>query len=818
MNKNALLILFSVLVSFKAYAQFTLSGRIRGAQQEPLSGALLSVLQTQKQTLSNNDGSYLLGNLKAGTVTIACRSIGYRDTLITVSLSANTTLDIRMEPSPYLSREIVVSATRSPSASGYAQNTLNKEDIQLLNTGQDLPYMLQLLPSAVITSDAGNGIGYTGVRIRGSDASRINVSVNGIPLNDAESQLVYWVNMPDFASSAENIQVQRGAGTSVNGAGAFGGSINVLTQSLTDTAYVQSVNGMGSFNTRRHNLSFGTGKINQHFSLEGRLSKTSSDGYIERASADLKSFYVSTAYEDAKNTLRLNVFSGKEITYQSWYGTPESRVNGDLPAMLEYSIRNGLTDEETSALINSGRTYNFYTYDDQVDNYQQDHYQLLYSRHLVKSWSMNIALHATRGAGFYEEYKKNQSLENYSISAVTLNDSTITSSDLIRRRWLDNWFWGTTWSLQGNPTSDLEIIWGGAANRYMGDHFGEVIWARFASDSEIRQRYYDNTATKDDLNTYAKLQWKAGNKTTAFTDLQLRKVDYAFAGPDQNGFIAPQNISLLFFNPKAGFSYKASSSMNLYGSVAVAQREPNRNDYTESSSSSRPKPERMIDYEAGIQWSSQKAKINANLYYMDYYDQLVLNGKINDVGSYTRVNIDRSYRTGIELETAVQLGKKASLQANATLSDNRIARLEEFSDEYDADFNPLPQRVDTYRNTPIAFSPSFTSTLLLQWRPLKRTELNLIVRHVGRQFLDNTGNSERTIPAYTVSDIRLGYAPAAKWCKSIRFDVMVNNLFSTLYSSNGYTYGYYYDGTRIQEDFFYPQATANFIGQMTLRF
>lgn len=814
--KNLLSFLFSVVLGHSTLAQNSISGTVTNRNNEPLPGAFIRLVNTPFQTLTDHTGGFSLAVSPDKSYTLQFRFIGYHDTLITVTAPQNN-LRIALTPLNFIANEVVVNATRAGQQSGLAQNTLTKEEIEKLNTGQDLPYLLQLLPSAVITSDAGNGVGYTGIRIRGSDASRVNVSINGIPVNDAESQLVYWVNMPDFASSAQDIQVQRGAGTSVNGAGAFGATINILTQDKNDTAYAQTTAGYGSFNTLRNTISFGTGSINNHFFFDGRLSRITSDGYIDRATSNLKSFYLSGGYYDKNNLLRINVFSGKEVTYQSWYGTPESRVNGNRQEMLDYSIRNGLSEDQTNNLLQSGRTYNFYTYDNQVDDYQQDHYQLLYSRALPNNWIANFALHATKGRGFYEEYRDNQSLLSYGIVPLTLNDTTIDETDLIRRRWLDNWFYGATWSINGDIHPKINFTWGGGWNKYDGDHFGEVIWARYAASSEIRDRYYDNNAEKTDFNTFVKAAIQIGKSTSAFADLQYRKVNYIFTGPDELGNPAPQDASLSFFNPKAGISYR-SKNTEFYASVAVAQREPNRNDYTETTRQSRPDPERMIDYEAGVKYASRKINAGINFYYMDYYDQLVLNGKINDVGSYTRVNIDRSYRMGVEIEAAWMIARKLTLKGNLTLSDNRIREFMEYTDAYDADFNYAGQVADTFKNTTIAFSPSLTSAVQLSYTPFASTEVSLITRHVSEQYLDNTGNSERTIPAYTVTDLRLSFTPQTKWCKRLRVDLLVNNLFSTLYSSNGYTFGYLYDNNRIQEDFFYPQAEINYMAQVTLRF
>lgn len=778
------LLLFTSL----SWGQSNITGTVIDQNQNTIPGVVLHLDNSQYYQVSDSKGQFSFVNLKDGRFKINCHSLGYRDTTIEVSLPANAQVKIILQPKLFLAEEVVVQATRSGDKLGLTSQTLDKEEIEKLNTGQDLPYLLQFLPSAVVTSDAGNGIGYTGIRIRGSDATRVNVTINGIPLNDAESQGVYWVNLPDFASSTQNIEVTRGAGSSTNGGGAFGGTINILSQQLNDSAFVTSSNAFGSFNTLKNNVSFGTGLLNNHFSFEGRLSKMTSDGYVDRAKSDLKSFYFSTAYRDQKNLIRLNVFSGKEITYQSWNGIPESRWKGDVDGMLAYIDRNGLSEVEANNLLSSGRTYNYYTYKNQNDNYQQDHYQLLMSRSLNKSWVANIALHATKGKGFYEEYKYDQELAEYGMSTAGSPDSLITSSDLVRRRWLDNWFYGATWSIQGNVNQKLHLTFGGAANRYDGIHFGEVIWARNAGNSELTNRYYENDARKDDINSYAKADITISQKINFYADVQYRHVNYSFLGPNEFGTFLQQEVSHDFLNPKAGFSYMHNSNLSFYASASVAQKEPNRSDYVESSNKSRPKAEKMIDYEAGTKWTGRTTRAGLNFYYMDYTDQLILTGKVNDVGSYTRSNIQKSYRTGIEFETAVQISKKIILQGNITFSENKIPTYTEFVDAYDVNFDYLGQEEVQYKNTSIAFSPSMIASGALHYVPIERSEISFIAKYVSQQYLDNSQSKESELPAYVVGDIRMSYEISKSKLPGFKFNLLLNNIFNTLYVSNGYTY------------------------------
>jgi len=815
--KTSLIFILLVLISgFQTtMAQQTVIGIVAGNDNVPLPGATVLMEDYPARMITGDDGRFTIRNIKNQPLRITVKHLGYETFSDVIVPVPGKEIRITLNRRPFLSEEVVVSATRAGTGQGMAVSSMNKEEISRMNTGQDMPYLLQLLPSVLVTSDAGNGVGYTGIKMRGSDASRINITINGIPLNDAESQLVYWVNMPDFASSVENIEVQRGAGTSTNGAGAFGGTINILTENTSDTAFATVTTGAGSFNTFRNNVRFGTGLINKHFSLEGRLSRITSDGYIDRASSDLQSHFLSASYRDEKNHLRLHYFSGKETTYQSWYGVPESRVNNDLAGMLAYSDRNFLPDEERDRLLSSGRNYNFYTYDNQTDNYRQDHYQLIWSRALNHNWLMSLALHGTTGAGYYEEFKPDEPLVDY---GITSTDTNITDTDIIRRRWLDNILAGATWSLRGQPAQNLIVTFGGAANRYEGAHFGEVIWAGYAGNSSIRDRYYDNDAVKTDANSYIKAEWSALKKLQLYGDLQLRRVVYQFSGPDGNGNPVPQNDEMYFFNPKAGVTWNPNGNTMVYASVAVAHKEPNRDDYTESSNASRPSPEKLVDYEAGLRWNNRTFIAAAGIYYMDYFNQLILTGEINDVGSYTRTNISRSYRAGIELEGTARISRRFSIAANATLSDNRIRRFRQFTDIYDNDFNYTGQQEETFDNTPIAFSPSAIFNTSLIYRPKTGLELQLQVKSVSKQYMDNTGNDGRILPAYSVCDIRVHWEPQGRIMNRCSFDLLVNNILDAAYSSNGYTYGYNYGMSRIQENFLYPQAGINFMGQMTVRF
>lgn len=756
-------------------------------------------------------------NLHQGISKLVITAEGFHAKELYAHIPSDTFLIAELQPLVIMTEEVTVAAVRNTELTPMATSSVTKDQINTLNNGQDVPYLLQLLPSVVITSDAGNGIGYSGIRIRGSDPSRINVTINGIPINDAESQQMYWVDLPDFASNTENIQVQRGVGSSTNGAGAFGGTVNLLTDKLSDEASVQTSIAAGSFNTLKSNVLFNSGLLNNHFAFEGRLSKISSDGYIDRGTSDLKSFYLSGGYSDKNNLIRLNIFSGHEVTYQSWNGVPESRYNGDVQGMQEYISRNYLGESDAQNLLQSGRTYNSFTYDNQVDDYTQDHYQLHYARNLPGSLLLTVALHLTHGKGFYEEYKNDESLSDYHISPVITGADTITSSDLIRRKWLDNNFYGTTFSLKRSWTK-LEAAIGGGWNEYDGGHYGEVIWSRYAGTSDIRHRYYDNDAVKKDFNIFGKVSYSVTEKLTLFGDFQYRTVQYAFTGIDPSLLETEQNASLEFFNPKGGITYSINDNQLTYVSVAVGHKEPNRDDYVESTVNSRPKAEAMIDYEAGYKYTAKKLKGGVNLFYMDYTDQLILTGAVNDVGNYTRMNIPESYRAGIELEAAYSFTPRFAMDGNLTLSDNRINLFTEYTDAYDADFNYTGQSVKQFDNTPIAFSPAVTAMGRLSIQPVNRLTVQFITRYIDKQYLDNTGNDKRMLQAYNVADLRIEYLLRTKPVKEIRFNLLLNNLLNEKYASNGYTYGYDVAGMRTTENFYFPQATFNVLGQVTMKF
>lgn len=770
-----------------AWAQFGLGGKVaESGKRLALSGANVNLNGQIAQT--NNKGEFFFPNLPAGTYTLKVSFVSYQTIEKSLVLNGDTQLEIVLKQVPLSGDEVVIKSTRATAQSATTYRNIAKAEIEKNNQGQDLPFLLNQTPGVVASSDAGTGVGYTGIRIRGSDATRINVTLNGIPFNDPESQGTFFVNLPDFASSVDNIQVQRGVGTSTNGAGAFGASINLQTNIRRDSAYAELNNSFGSYNTHKNTVNLGTGLINNQFSFDGRLSRINSDGYIDRAFSKLKSYFLTGAWYGSNTLIRANVFSGTEKTYQAWNGVPEA----DLA---------------------TNRTFNAYTYDDQTDNYTQDHYQLLYAHRFSPKLSLSGAFHYTYGRGFYEEFKEEQDFANYGLTPITIGGNTINQTDLIRRRWLDNDFYGATYSLNYTPKAGLDFTLGGAYNEYDGAHFGEIIWAKYASESKIRERYYDNIGFKTDFNIYGKGNYQL-DKWNFYADLQYRRVSHDFNGFDNNLQNVDQQIALNFFNPKAGITYQINENAQVYTSIAVANKEPNRDDFVNSSPSSRPKPERLTDWETGYRFSRKNIQAGINAYFMNYKDQLILTGAVNDVGAYTRQNVPDSYRLGLELDGKWQISSKLSWAANLAISRNKIKHFTEFIDDYDNG----TQVANTYHDTNIAFSPSVVGGSEFGFTPFKNAEIALISKYVGAQFLDNTGNANRKIDAFLVNDLRLRYDFKWQSIKNISLSLWVNNLFNEKYESNGYTFSQISGGNLETANFYFPQATRNLMFSLNLKF
>ncbi|WP_338407387.1 TonB-dependent receptor [uncultured Flavobacterium sp.] len=669
--------------------------------------------------------------------------------------------------------EVLVSAVRVTSKMPVSFSNLDKKEIKLRNLGQDIPILMNYLPSVVTTSDAGNGVGYTGIRVRGSDATRVNITINGIPYNDSESHGTYWVNMPDFASSVESLQLQRGVGTSTNGAGAFGASLNMLTDSYADNSTGEISNSLGSFNSKKNTVKFSTGLMNNHFEIAGRLSALKSDGYVDRASSDLKSYFLQGTYVGKTTLIKALAFGGKEKTYQAWYGIDKATLESDRT----FNSAGAFTDE-----FGANRFY-----DNQTDNYQQDHYQLHWNEKVAANWNTNLAFHYTKGKGYYEEYKENQKFSKYGLVAV-LAAPGVSTTDLIRQKWLDNDFYGTTFSAIYKKEK-MDLILGGGYNKYEGDHFGKVIWARFAFKSELGDHYYHDFATKTDGNVFAKANYQLLENLSFYGDLQLRNVQYK-ANSSDTGLV---NDTFNFFNPKAGITFDVDKNNALYFSYARANREPNRTDYENGS----PKPEKLNDFELGWRYVAEKVKFNSNMYYMAYKDQLILTGKLDDVGNPIRSNSDKSYRLGLEVDATIAVSEKFIIRPNFTLSTNKNSDLDVAGQNYGI--------------TTIAYSPSIVAGNILVYKPIESLQISLLQKFVGEQYMNNIELADAKLESYFVNDLNIGYEFKPKLIfKSILITGLVNNILDKKYISNGYMWDVY--------PYYYPQAGINFLAGLTLKF
>jgi iron complex outermembrane receptor protein len=685
---------------------------------------------------------------------------------------------------------------------------VSKKDIASRNLGQDIPILLNYLPAVVTTSDAGAGIGYTGIRVRGSDATRVNVTLNGIPYNDAESQGTFWVNLPDFASSVEQIQLQRGVGTSTNGSAAFGASLNVETSGIQQNAFSSLSSSLGSFNTFKNTFQFSTGMLNDHFSFSGRLSKINSDGYIDRAASNLDAYFFQAAFQDENTLIKALIFGGHEITYQSWYGVD-----------AETLVSNRTYNPAGEMYDNNGNLTGFY--DNQVDDYTQDHYQFHWDEKINAFWSSSLGLNYTYGRGFYEEYNDVWYNENISfggdtsfdylqIQPFTIGETTVESTENISQKWLDNDYYVLTLGLN-YQTAETTINFGGLYSRYIGDHFGNLLWGQTIGASAPNHRFYENQGVKTEGSFFAKATHQLSSKLTGFLDLQIRGIDYKVEGT----ISGPDNFDVddqfTFFNPKAGLTYTLSQKQNIYFSYAKAQREPNRTDYENGS----PKPEKLNDFELGWRINNEKVRVQTNLYWMEYQDQLVLTGAIDEVGAPIRQNVGKSRRVGLEVDATIQLADQWLLKPNLALSSNQNL---DFYFKRDGVLQSLGK-------TQLAYSPGVVAGNALVFAPSTRFQLGLLSKYVGKQYMGNIDSENSTLPSYFVSDINFVFTwQLNKWIKEIQWLTTVNNIFNFKYESNGYFYTYDDDWstsgqiTTIEGAGYYPQAGIHFLSGVTLTF
>lgn len=712
-------------------------------------------------------------------------------------------------------QEVEVVSTRATKTTPVAYTNIGKEELKERNVGQDLPYLLSMTPSALTTSDAGAGIGYTSIRVRGTDGTRINVTANGIPVNDAESHTVFWVNLPDFASSVKDMQVQRGAGTSTNGAGAFGASINMQTGELAMEPYAEFNGSYGSFNTHKETFKVGTGLIKDHWAFDLRLSDIGTDGYIDRASVGLNSYYLQGAYYADNTSIKFIAFAGREKTYHAWnYASKEEM---ELYGRKYNSCGYMYTAEDGT----------MHFYDDQTDNYTQKNYQLLFNHTFTPQWNLNIGLHYTKGDGYYQEYKTNRKLVEYALQPFQWGDEWVKKSDLVRKKAMDNGFGGGIFSVNYR-NNRLNASLGGGLNHYDGHHFGRVLWVKnYQGEVSPDHEYYRNKGTKTDGNIYLKADYGLTDKMNVYVDMQYRHIDYRIKGTnDKWNSLTDEGLQQLdiderfdFFNPKVGLSWQINRNSRLFGSFSVAHKEPTRNNYTDGKLFDHPKSERLIDYELGYTYANSWLNLGANLYYMDYKDQLVLTGELNEIGEPLAANMPDSYRMGVELMAGIRTNFGLSWDINATWSRNRIQNFTETLYENE-DVSGAHWEIN-HGDTPIAFSPDFlvNNTLTYRW---KGWETSLQSQYVSKQYLNNACQEDQTLDAYFVSNLRLAYTFKLPFTKEVTAGLTVFNLFNEEYENNGYAgSGFYYDeGEKVRYNYagYAAQAGTNVLGHLTIRF
>ena len=798
--------ILSLFFTMHIFAQFTIRGTVTSGAGEVLPGATVSIKGGNRGAITDKNGIFSLDNL-SGPIDLAISYMGFETLQLHLDVTENTDLGlIKLTEITYFGEEVTISAVRAGQETPVAFTDIDREEIEERNYGQDMPYIISLTPAAIVTSDAGHGIGYTSMRIRGTDANRINVTINGIPLNDAESHSVFWVDLPDLASSTEQVQIQRGVGTSTNGAAAFGATINMQTTGLNSEPYFNYDLSAGSFNTFRNSLSLGTGIIGTGFNFDLRLSDLHSDGYIDRSWTDLQSYYLSAGWQGQKSSVKFITFGGYEELYQSWGGVPSTMLesNRTYNSMGEYT--------DTAGQI----AY----YDNQIDHYDQFHYQLHYYHSISDVLHLNAALHYTKGAGYYEEFDAGRDYSYYNMNYPVIGSDTITVSDFVRQKWLDNDFFGAIGSFRYYRDRST-IILGGGWNRYMGDHFGKVIWSRYYGVTDPGHQWYSGTGDKIDWNIYSKYYLEPFQGLTGFLDIQVRGINHVLEGTDANNREITQEHSYFFFNPKMGVTYIPAEGHKAFLSYARANREPNRNNYTDAPPGNTPVPETLNDFEAGYSLGNGNASAGITLYYMDYNNQLVLTGEINEVGYPVMTNVDESYRSGIEIEAAFNLEQKLIFKPVIALSRNRIKNFTNYIDNWDYwyDMENEPYQVEEHiGNSSLAYSPEIVFTNLVEYRPVEGFSFSLISRYVGKQYIDNTSNPDYIIDPYFVNDLVAGYTFKPDWAKEIKFSVMVSNVLDADYETNAWLYRYFEGGVENYMDGYYPQAGRYFLTTLGIHF
>ncbi len=800
------IIIMAILLPSNLLAQFNINGNVIDKENhEILIGAHVSIKELNLITVTDENGDFRFENIKKGTYTLEATYLGFKTYSSDIKVVNDTKIKIAMTTDSMMEDEVIVTSSRVGEKTPLTYSEIDSEELKRSNQGADLPFLLQNTPSVVVTSDAGAGVGYTGMRIRGSDLTRINVTLNGIPVNDAESNLVYFVDLPDLASSVDNIQIQRGVGNSSNGAAAFGASINIKTDEQTSEPFARLSSTFGSFNTLKNTLNFSSGRDKNGFNFNGRISKINSDGYIDRAYSDLFSYQLSASWSDENDFLKFMIMNGKEETYQAWNGTPKD------------SLATNPTFNPSGMMYDKDGNFIGY-YENEIDKYDQSYYQLHYAHSFTQNLTLTASAFLTTGKGYYENYKNDKSFSSYGLPNLVIGDSIIERLNLIQQKWLDNKYYGFNLALN-HKVGRLDLNYGGSWNRYDGDHFGIINWAEYGVP--LNYRWYENTGNKEYYNAYISANYELNRHLNFFAEMQYRHINYSIDGIHDDLNDITQNHVFNFWNPKGGIFYSINDNNSAYFSVAYSNREPNRDIYTDADELQRERVthEKLTDYELGYSYRNRKMAFNTNLFYMDYKDQLVMTGEINNVGNTIMTNVDKSYRFGLEGSAAFQFNRYFALDFNFALSQNKILNYVDYVDNYDADWNYLGQienhiGTDAASHVPttdISFSPNIIGGLNLKVTPINHLDIIFQEKYVGRQFIDNTSTLSRSLDPYFVSNVVINYEWKQTLFKDLNFNLSVNNIFNNRYCSNAWVYKAMVGGEEYIEDGYFSQAGINFM-------
>jgi iron complex outermembrane recepter protein len=810
MRRKLILVLITLLFYLPDMYAFqdigsTVRGKVTDISGNDLPGTVITVENTFLGVHTNSDGSYLFQGLKDGTYLFHFSFVGYETQVHSIKLEGSYVLNVSLMPKDMITGEVIINASRAGSHTPLAYTTIDNEILSRQNIGQDIPFLLSLTPSLVETSEAGNGIGYTSLRIRGTDASRINVTIDGIPLNDPESQQVFWVDLPDIASSIENIQVQRGAGTSTNGSGAFGATVSIRTKNPENEPYARISTSLGSFNTSKKMVAVGTGLLDNWFAFQIRLTELKSDGYIDRTGSDHKSAYISSVFRNDKASLKANIILGEEHTGIGWWGVPEDMlsVNRRYNPAGEYTDENGL----------------IHFYNNESDNYNQNHYQLIYNLKLRNDLNFSTAFHYTKGNGYYEEYKEGKTLSGYGLPDINVGDTLIASTDLIRRKWMSNDFLGIVWSFK-YVKDKLDATFGGGANYYNGDHFGRIIWMKYPGNIKKDYQWYYNNGIKGEVSIFSKADYSISDMISIYGDLQYRYINYEMTGTDDDLKNLDQEHHFGFFNPKAGIFFSITPRQDAYFSFSVAHREPTRADFKEAAGDpdATPRPETLYDSELGYKLKGTRYSVAVNLFSMIYKDQLVPTGELNNVGYSIMTNVEKSSRIGAELSAGIKPFAFLNWDISAAISRNTISDFVEHYVDYNTSDWSEEYKSKDIGTVNIAYSPSFTGSSDMSFKIHKNLELHMVSKYVGKQYFDNTMNPERMIEPYFVNSLRIDFNPVIPKIKGTEFQVLINNILNHEYESNAYGGNWYEDGVEKTWAYYFPQAGINFMIKVGLTF